>query len=138
MSDGGTVEGGQAGPQNDLAYRAGRYIRKYPLKSAIYIIGGVLLFAKVFSYEEKVDPRFRCLSKLNGSMSELVWEVKQNARNPDSFEHIQSSATPIDGEGHQRIRMKFRAQNGFGGMSIDTAEAIVTNPGCKLISWSIL
>ena len=138
MSDSGTVKSREGSPENDLAYRVGKYIRKYPIKSAVLTFGGILLLVKIFSYEEQVDPKFRCLSKLDGSMTDLVWEVKRNARNPDSFEHIESSATAIDAEGHQHIRMKFRAQNGFGGMSIDTAEAIVSNPGCKLISWSIL
>jgi hypothetical protein len=128
---------GDEGSQNDLAYRTGKYVRNYPVKSAILLLSGVLLLVWIYSYEETVDPQFKCVSS-SGSMSELVWEIKQQARNPHSFEHIQTSATPVDAEGRQRIRMKFRAQNGFGGMTIETAEALVSNPNCRVLSWSIL
>jgi len=82
--------------------------------------------------------QFKCLTKLDGSMHELGYEVKHGLRDPDSFEHIQSFATPVDESGFQRVRMKFRARNGFGGMNIEMVEAVVRNKDCKLISWSNL
>lgn len=84
------------------------------------------------------DRQYACTASLNGSMSEFALEVKYNLRDPDSFEHIQSFATTVDGDGMQRIRMKFRAHNGFGGMNVEMAEAVVQNSGCKLISWRII
>lgn len=87
---------------------------------------------------EPKDRRYACTASLNGSMSEFAIEVKYDLRDPDSFEHIQSFATTVDSDGMQRIRMKFRARNGFGGMNIEMAEAIVSNANCDLISWQII
>ena len=85
---------------------------------------------------EPKNRQFACMSSLDGSMFELAYEAKQGLRDPDSFEHIQSSATVVDVDGRQRIRMRFRARNGFGGMNVETAEAVVSNRDCKLLSWS--
>src|SRR3546814_6912291 len=69
---------------------------------------------------------------------DILWEVKQSLREPDSFEHIRSSATAVDENGVQRILIEFRARNGFGGMNIGKAVANVQFQGCKLLNWRII
>lgn len=82
--------------------------------------------------------QFKCLASLNGSMGTFALEVEYSLRDPSSFEHIQSFATPVSSDGMQLVRMRFRARNGFGGMNIETAEARVRNKDCKIQSWSML
>ena len=104
------------------------------------MVGGYVLFNYVGEAMEgePEDRQYACTASVNGSMSEFALEVKYDLRDPDSFEHIQSFATTVDGDGMQRIRMKFRSRNGFGGMNVEMAEAVVQNSGCKLISWRII
>ena len=71
-------------------------------------------------------------------MSSFVREVEGSLRDPESFEHIQSFATTVDHDGMQRVRMKFRARNGFGSVNIEMAEAVVQNAECKVISWQMI
>ncbi|ORE90940.1 hypothetical protein [Aurantimonas sp. 22II-16-19i] len=81
------------------------------------------------------EVQFRCLSGWTGSMLDFAREVKDSLREPDSFEHVMSSATPVHADGTQIIIMEYRARNGFGGMNVETAQATVNNDDCKLISW---
>lgn len=104
------------------------------------MVGGYALFNYVGEAMEgePKDKQYACTASLNGSMSSFVLEVEGSLREPDSFEHIQSFATTVDHDGMQRIRMKFRASNGFGGMNVEMAEAVVQNAGCEIISWKMI
>ncbi len=84
------------------------------------------------------EAQFKCLRSLDGSMGSFKIEVKYELRDPDSFEHIQSFATAVDPDGTQRVRMKFRARNGFGGMNVEMAEAVVSNSDCEVRSWRFI
>ncbi|ODT01664.1 MAG: hypothetical protein ABS49_00760 [Erythrobacter sp. SCN 62-14] len=84
------------------------------------------------------EAQFKCLRSLDGSMGSFAIEVKYELRDPDSFEHIQSFATAVDADGTQRVRMKFRARNGFGGMNVEMAEAVVDNSDCEVRSWRFI
>jgi hypothetical protein len=84
------------------------------------------------------EAQLKCLRSLDGSMGSFKIEVKYELRDPDSFEHIQSFATAVDADGTQRIRMKFRARNGFGGMNVEMAEAVVDNSECEVRSWRFI
>lgn len=102
----------------------------------LFIIGyGLFIYASEGSKGEPGDRQFACMVSLDGSMSDLVYEVKRGLRDTGSFEHIRSSATPVDADGLQRVRMNFRARNGFGGMNVETVEGVVSNSDCKLLSW---
>jgi hypothetical protein len=61
----------------------------------------------------------------------------QRMRNPRSFEHIETRITPISGNGIHTVIMRFRAENGFGGMSIGTAVATVANSTCAASRFAI-
>lgn len=132
-------------PQGDHALSADR-----PKREWVKVLQGIALVPLmlggfgIFNYigeameGEPKDRQYACTASLNGSMSEFAIEVKYDLRDPGSFEHIQSFATTVDGDGRQRIRMKFRARNGFGGMNVEMAEAIVSNANCDLISWRMI
>lgn len=87
----------------------------------------------------KSDPRndndFHCLSSWDGSLRELASEVKENLREPDSFEHMETRVTKVDAEGIQEIIMRYRARNGFGGFSIEAVRGRFRNSDCALLDW---
>src|SRR3546814_17567007 len=86
----------------------------------------------------RTDTLFPYTTLFRSYMFDILWEVKQSLREPDSFEHIRSSATAVDENGVQRILIEFRARNGFGGMNIGKAVANVQFQGCKLLNWRII
>lgn len=104
------------------------------------MVGGYALFNYVGEAieGEPKDRQYACTASLDGSMSGFAREVESSLRDPDSFEHVQSFATAIDDGGMQRVRMKFRARNGFGGVNVEMAEAVVQNAGCEIISWKMI
>jgi hypothetical protein len=77
---------------------------------------------------------FHCLSRLDGSSLKLIATFKQNLRNPDSFEHIQTRITERDEKGEHVATMKYRAENGFGGMTIGYIKGRIKSDDCSLLS----
>lgn len=80
---------------------------------------------------------FHCLSAWDGSMPALERYVEDNLRDPDSYEHIETRIAPVSADGMHTVIMKYRARNGFGGMTIGYASGEITNKGCQLISATI-
>jgi flagellar biosynthesis GTPase FlhF len=80
--------------------------------------------------EEERRKGFHCLSLWDGSHREFTRDVKQRMREPDSFEHIETRVTPVDNSGSHRIRMEYRARNGFGGMNVGVATGTYRNDDC--------
>jgi hypothetical protein len=76
---------------------------------------------------------FNCLSGWDGSHRALVNTVEQQLRNPSSFEHIETSITPVDEKGQHRVMMKYRAENGFGGMNVEAVSAVIDHDSCDLL-----
>lgn len=64
---------------------------------------------------------FHCLSPWNGSHREFVKLVKDRMNDPDSFEHVETRVTPVQGDGKHIITMQFRGRNAFGGIVKNTA-----------------
>ena len=84
---------------------------------------------------KRSDIDFHCVSSWDGSLFELVSEVKENLREPDSFEHMETRITKVDDEGIQEIIMRYRARNGFGGFSIEAVRGRFRNSDCALLDW---
>jgi|TARA_B110000879_G_scaffold437_1_gene567 hypothetical protein len=78
----------------------------------------------------KKQKGFHCLSGWDGS---LVHDrvIKNSMKNPDSYEHIETRITPVMNGNHLAI-IKYRAQNGFGGMSFGTMKVTVSNATCQI------
>lgn len=95
---------------------------------------------KARAAQEEADRRragFHCLSSWDGSHSDFKRAAKSQMRNPGSFEHIETKITPVDGDGRHIVFMTYRAENGFGGMSIGTATASVKQSDCSFTILSL-
>jgi hypothetical protein len=66
----------------------------------------------------------------DGSHFEVRKYVKKQMREPDSFEHIETRVVPVNEKGQHTLTMKYRARNGFGGMSVGSALATFNNSDC--------
>jgi hypothetical protein len=73
----------------------------------------------------------RCLSGWDGSHSGLVDLFKKSLRDPGSFAHDQTIMSPRDAMGKHNLIMKYRAENGFGGMNVGYVKATVDNASCS-------
>lgn len=80
---------------------------------------------------------FHCLSAWDGSYAALERFVEERLGDPDSYEHIKTLVSPVSDIGTHNISMQFRARNGFGGMVIGTASAVITQDDCKIVTASI-
>ena len=89
--------------------------------------------------EEKENKRkgFHCLSSWNGSHPAVKKYAEENMRDPDSFEHIETRITPVSDKGTHQLVMKYRAKNGFGGITVGSAIATIDNASCKATITSI-
>jgi hypothetical protein len=86
---------------------------------------------KTAEVEEK-RKGFHCLSGWDGANRSTVKQVKSSLRNPDSFEHVETRITPLDEKtGEHNLGMTYRAQNGFGGMNVETIYARVSSSTCS-------
>jgi len=72
---------------------------------------------------------FHCLSSWDGSQRNVIRLVKEQLRDPNSFEHVETRITPVK-DGQHTVLMKYRARNGFGGMNVETAIATISNSSC--------
>lgn len=64
------------------------------------------------------------------SVDRVEQAVKSNLRNPRSFEHVGTSVGPVGKDGKFAAVMTYRAQNGFGGMNVESVGAIVDAHNC--------
>jgi hypothetical protein len=64
------------------------------------------------------------------SVDRLEQAVKANLRNPRSFEHVTTSLGPVGQDGKFNAVMTYRAENGFGGMNVETVGAVVDANSC--------
>lgn len=56
---------------------------------------------------------------------------REQLRDPDSFEHIETRITPVDDDGQHLLFMRYRAANGFGGLNLEQLVATVENDDCS-------
>jgi hypothetical protein len=82
----------------------------------------------------KLD-RFHCLSAWDGTYSALINVVKENLRDPGSFEHVETRISEIAEDGRQDVIMRYRAKNGFGGVNVQYAKGRLFNLNCALEQW---
>ena len=88
--------------------------------------------AAIVADAEQRQKGFHCLSKWDGSNRSTVQQLKSGLRNPDSFEHVETRITPLDEKtGEHHLGMTYRAQNGFGGMNVETTYARVNSATCE-------
>jgi hypothetical protein len=83
--------------------------------------------------EKKENHRkgFHCLRSWNGSHPAVEKYVEERMRDPDSFEHVETRISPVNDKGTHQLSMKYRAANGFGGLTVGSATATVVNESCQ-------
>lgn len=74
---------------------------------------------------------FHCLSGWDGSHAAFKRQVKSMMRNPSSFEHISTRVTPVNDAGTHTVIMEYRAENGFGGMTVGSALGEYSSTNCN-------
>lgn len=67
----------------------------------------------------------------------MVSQVKDQLRDPSSFEHITTRITPVDDAGNHRLVMTYRAKNGFDALTTGVATESVRNAGCEATMQSV-
>lgn len=77
-----------------------------------------------------------CLNPFTGANDPLVDLVTDRLRDPDSFEHIETSITPVE-DGKHFVVMTYRARNGFGGMNTGQATGSVESANCRTTILSV-
>lgn len=99
--------------------------------------GGVSDARKAEERAERREKGFHCLSSWDGSHRDVVETVKENLRDPSSFEHIETRITPVNSDGKHELFMEYRANNAFGGKVGGFARATVENSNCDAVITNI-
>lgn len=81
--------------------------------------------------ERAEDKRNGATCIVFGYNDAFVEAVKQQLRDPSSFEHAETRIDPVGADGNHRIAMHFRSRNGFGGMNDMHAIGTVDNATCS-------
>ena len=79
-----------------------------------------------------VQDALRCASGWDGSFRPLVEQTKARMREPGSFKHIETRFVPRVSEPGFAVRMDYSGRNGFGGVSVETAYALM-DESCRMI-----
>lgn len=74
---------------------------------------------------------FHCLSVWDGSNRDLVAQIKRRLNDDDSFEHVDTTITPVNAAGSHILKMEFRAANAFGAKMLLSAWARINPADCK-------
>lgn len=92
--------------------------------------------AKAAEAAEDKRKGFHCLSDWDGSSSSFVAAVKDQLRDPDSFEVVDTRIAPVE-NGRHAIFMTYRAKNGFGGMNKAMAVGFLDHETCDATVTSV-
>jgi len=95
------------------------------------------LAAEALQQEKNRTAGFHCLSSWDGSHSTVVQKVKEQLRDPNSFEHVETKITPVNNSGEHGLLMQYRANNAFGGKTVGLVKAVVKNSNCSATILSI-
>lgn len=82
---------------------------------------------------ERERKGFHCLSSWDGSHHEVTRLVKDNLKDPSSFEHVETRITPVNDSGEHALMMQYRANNSFGGKVVGNARATIKNSNCSAV-----
>lgn len=96
-------------------------IKKYLLLNIISLIGlGIFVFI-AFGSSESDSKNLGTVynNSWDGSVSQVEQYLKNNLKDPDSFEAIEWSNVQKESDGSFFVRCKYRAKNSFGGYVIE-------------------
>lgn len=87
--------------------------------------------AKKLAEEKEKKALGRHCFEATGEHIDFSVKLMRRLRDPDSFEMIETRVAP-ENEGINIVTMKYRARNGFGGMNVSTAIALMDNESCDI------
>lgn len=67
----------------------------------------------------------------DGEIESVIGLIRPFLREPDTFAHDQTRIGKVGPDGRHDVWMRYRTKNGFGGVSIETVEATVSNFDCS-------
>lgn len=79
-----------------------------------------------------------CVDRFSGKHYGLEASVRDQLRDPKSYEHVETRIGAVTSEGEHPLVMTYRARNGFGGMNVARAAAVVDHESCELTKWTVL
>lgn len=82
--------------------------------------------------EEERRKGFHCLSGWDGAHPEFKRLVKEQLRDPDSFEEVETRITSVNSSGYHNIFMTYRARNGYGGYNVEQATGVFRSSDCAI------
>jgi hypothetical protein len=88
--------------------------------------------------ERREKAKFDCLNAWNGKPIGIEAALNDSLRDPASFEVIETRVSTPAPDGSQQFVTKFRARNGFGGMSISTAVGTIRSRDCKITAIEVV
>lgn len=88
--------------------------------------------------KERRKVQLKCASPWDGSIRAAEAALKDALRDPGSYEHIQTMIGSVKGNGTQRFVMRYRARNGFGGMTIGQVNGGIRHADCSLLDWRVV
>ena len=99
----------------------------------VVLIGAVLI-SNEDSPEEIAQQKIeRLFNPWDGSHLELTKVIKSNLKDPDSFEHIETTYL-IQGDS-MIVQTKYRAKNSFGGVVVESVTAITDKETGTVLEW---
>ena len=100
------------------------------LGPVLIFVGGTLIGGMVYGGAKNAKGSSWCAeTKLGTNEAFLIHKLKQNLRNPDSFQKVSSGISNMSDE--HVIALEYRAENGFGGMNVGHAYLTIDNSTCK-------
>jgi hypothetical protein len=102
---------------------------------AIGVVGFLLLILLSPQHKpsaEEYRQGVHCLGGFDGAFPPLRDAVEASLRDPDSFELVDTTITPLNAEKTHTVEMTYRARNGFGGLNTESVRACV-GADCELI-----
>jgi hypothetical protein len=88
---------------------------------------------KAAAERKKLESGLHCLSRYDGSNIDFQYAVKDQLRDPDSFQVIETRIGHRDENDQYPVIMTFRSKNAFGGYAISRAEGYLTAKDCKVV-----
>lgn len=107
----------------------GQALRELQRRRALHVQAAALADANLAEAERR-RAGLHCLSPFTGAHDGVRDAVRLRLREPGSFEHDGTVIWPVDQDGAHLLIMRYRARNGFGGMSAGVARASVRGADC--------
>ena len=104
---------------------------------ATLLVLGIVVASCFSSLDGDPEPQLdgsHCL-ELDGSHPEVVWRLKRELNDAESFEHVQTLVNPVTDQGTHTLVMRYRAANLLGALVLTDASAQFRNADCVVFDF---